>query len=105
MSDYMDLVKKEAEEFYDKASSEFAEDAENHGGKSDKPNLMKWVDETDKLSVRVEEVVSKWGHKEYLWVQSNTRNRNKHGGGDKRSNAFASFLQDVRHAVKKLSKS
>ncbi len=100
----MDLVKKEAKAFYENASQEFAEDDAQFGGKSDAPNLMKWIDESGTLTARVEEIAGTWGHKEFLWVETNTRNKAKHGGGDKRSNAFASFLQDVRHAVKKLSK-
>lgn len=104
MSDYKKKVKEEAKSFYDTASQEFGEDAGEFGGKSDAPNLLKWIDASGSLSARVEELVSKWTHKDHLWVEANTRNKPKHGGGDRASNAFVSFLQDIRQGVKKLSK-
>ena len=104
MSDYKTRIKKEASGFYEEAGKEFAEDTGEFGGKSDAPNLLKWIDASGALSARVEDIASKWSHKEHLWVESNTRNKPKHGGGDRASNAFVSFLQDVRQEVKKLSK-
>lgn len=104
MSDYRDLVKSEAKSFYEKAQAEFAEDDGDFGGESDRPNLARWIDERGDLADRVETIAAGWTHKDFLWVQTNTRNRPKKGGGDPRSNAFASFLQDVRHEIKKLAK-
>lgn len=104
MPSYKEQVRKEAKEFYTAALPEFEEDEGEFGGKSEVPNLAKWIDRTGKLSARVEEVSSKWGHKDILWVQSNTRSPSPHGGGDQRSNAFASFLQDIRQEIKKLAK-
>jgi hypothetical protein len=104
MSSYQELVKKEAKDFYEAARPEFEADSGEFGGKSSRPNLASWIDRNGKLSARVEEISAKWGHKDFLWVQNNTRSRNPHGGGDPRSNAFASFLKDVRHEVKKLAK-
>lgn len=104
MSDYKQRVKEEAKAFYEQARKEFAEDAEDHGGRSEQPNLAMWIDQKGKLSARIEEICSKWTHKDFLWVQTNTRSRPPVGGGDPRSNAFASFLQDVRHEIKKLAK-
>jgi hypothetical protein len=104
MSDYKKLVAGEARAFYEAAIKEFDADAEEFGGQSKEPNLAKWIDRTGKLTERVEGLVAKWGHKEFLWVQNNTRNRQPHGGGDPRSNAFVSFLQDLRHEIKKLRK-
>jgi hypothetical protein len=104
MESYKDQVKKEATAFYKAALAEFEDDAEEFGGKSAAPNLAKWIDRTGKLSTRAQEISAKWGHKDILWVQSNTRNPSPHGGGDPRSNAFASFLQDIRQEIKKLDK-
>ena len=104
MNSYKEQVKKEARSFYEAAISEFEEDDGEFGGKSESPNLAKWMDRTEKLSVRIREISSKWGHKDFLWVQTNTRNPSPHGGGDPRSNAFASFFQDVRREIKKLAK-
>jgi hypothetical protein len=103
MSDYRDLVKKEAKAFYDSSRSAFENDPGEFGGKSKLPNLARWIDRQEKLSSRIQEVSAKWGTKEFHWVQANTKNKNVQGG-DPRSNAFASFLQDVRHEIKKLSK-
>jgi hypothetical protein len=102
MSDYRDLVKKEAKAFYDSNRQAFEEDEGEFGGKSASPNLARWIDRTEKLATRIGELSGKWGAKEFHWVQANTRNKNPHG--DPRSNAFASFLQDVRMEVKKLAK-
>jgi len=105
MNDYQKLVKSEAKAFYDQAIREFEEDSSEFGGKSERPNLARWIDERGALTARVEEISSKWGHKDVLWVQQNTRNKPATPGGDPKGNAFASFLQDVRYEVKKLAKS
>lgn len=104
MSDYKDLVKSEAKKFYDANRAEFESDAEPHGGKSENPNFSKWLDRTGKLNKVVEASAAKWGHKDFLWVKVNTRNRDPKGGGDPRSIAFGSFYLDVLHEVKKLAK-
>jgi hypothetical protein len=101
MSDYKKLVEKEAKNFYDANRGAFAEE---FGGKSASPNLLRWIDRTGGLSERAAAITEKWTLKEFHWVQANTRNRPKRGGGDAAGNAFASFLQDLRHEVKKLSK-
>jgi hypothetical protein len=103
MSDYRDLVKKEARAFYEANRQAFDEDAGEFGGKSTSPNFARWIDRTEKLAARINELQGKWGSKEFHWVQANTRNKNPHG--DPRSNSFASLLQDVRMEIKKLAKS
>ncbi len=103
MSEYHDLVKKEAKAFYDANRAAFEGDAGEFGGKSNTPNLSRWIDKGEKLSARVGEVSAKWTPREFHWVQANTRNKNAQGG-DPRSNAYGSFLQDVRHEIKKLAK-
>lgn len=104
MSDYTDQIKKEAQALHEAVREDFASDTGEHGGASAAPNLMLWLDESGRLTARVEEIAKGWGHKDLIWVESNTRSKSKHAGGDKRSNAFASYLQDVRHAVKKIAK-
>jgi hypothetical protein len=103
MSDYRDLVKKEAQAFYDANKKAFEEDNGEFGGKSSQPNFGRWVDRTEKLATRITDIASKWGTKEFHWVQANTRNKSA-VGGDPRSNSFASLLQDVRMELKKLAK-
>lgn len=102
MSDYQDLVKKEAKAFYEAQREAYENDTEEFGGKSSSPNLFKWIDRTGKLATRVGEIMEKWGTKELHWVQANTRNKNPHG--DLRSNSFGSLLQDIRHEIKKTAK-
>lgn len=104
MNDYQKLVREEAKAFYDRVANEFDEDAGKFGGKSDTPNLSRWIDERDALTERVQEISSKWGHKDVLWVQQNTRSKAGGAGGDPRGHAFASFLKDVRQEIKKLDK-
>ena len=103
MSDYTKLVRQEAKDFFEAQHPTFLEDAEEFGGKSDRPNLLQWIDRTAALAERVGEVAEQWGLKEYNWVQTNTRSKAK-AGGDPSGNAYASFLQDVRHEIKKLAK-
>lgn len=104
MSDYQELVKTEAKTFYQAQKADFEADAEEFGAKSALPNYSKWLDRTARLNRVVEAIASKWTHKDFFWVQQNTRNRNSKGGGDPRSNAFGSFYLDVLHQVKKLAK-
>jgi hypothetical protein len=104
MSDYRELVKTEAKKFVESNRADYEADAGEHGGKSQKPNFSKWIDRTTKLNRVVEEIASKWTHKDFLWVQHNTRNWNPSGGGDPRSNAFGSLYLDVLHEIKKLLK-
>ncbi len=103
MSDYQKKIKEEAKVFYDSAQTDYAADDGEFGAKSERPNLAMWIDRQGKLADRIQEISSKWSHKEVLWVQSNTRNRSP-GGGDPQGHAFASFLKDVRHEIKKLAK-
>ena len=103
MSDYRELVKKEARAFYDNNKKAFEEDDGEFGGKSAQPNFGRWIDRTEKLATRIGEIAAKWGTKELHWVQSNTRQKSAMGG-DPRSNSFASLLQDVRMEIKKLAK-
>ena len=104
MSEYRDLARKEAKAYYEANREAFENDTEDFGGGSANRNLAKWMDRTETLSARIADVSAKWGLKEFHWVQANTRNKNTQGG-DPRSNAFASFLKDVMHEIKKLAKS
>ena len=103
MSDYRELVKKEAKAFADANRSAFEADDGESGGKSAAPSFPKWIDRTGKLSARIGEISEKWGLKEIHWVEVNTRSKNPQGG-DPRGNAFGSLLMDVMHEIKKLTK-
>jgi hypothetical protein len=103
MSDYQDLVKKEARAFYEANKGDFASDDGEFGGKSQAPNLLRWIDRTQKLAARVGELSARWTPKDHHWVQANTRNKFPEGG-DPAGNAFGSLIQDIRHEIKKLAK-
>lgn len=104
MSDYRKLVQKEALEFLKESWDQYKSDEGEFGGASSQPNLAQWIDAGEVLSTRIREIAAKWAHRDYLWVESNTRNPSREAGGDRSSKAFVSFLQDVRHEVKKLAK-
>ena len=103
MSDYADLVKKEAKAFYEENKKDFLADAGEFGGKAAQPSLMRWLDRTEKLALRAQKIAEPWGAREHRWVQTHTRTKASQGG-DPGSKAFASFLQDLRFAIKKLAK-
>ena len=103
MSDYRDLVKGEAKKFLAANRAAYLADAEEHGGKSGKPNFSKWLDRTGKLNSVVESISANWGLKDFHWVKTYTRNA-KAGGGDPKSIAFGSFYLDLLHEVKKQMK-
>ena len=104
MSDYKKLVQKEAREFLEESWEQYKADEGEFGSQSGSPNLAQWIDAGGSLSSRIGEIASKWAHRDYLWVESNTRNPSKEAGGDRSSKAFVSFLQDVRYEIKKLAK-
>ena len=104
MSDYKKLIQKEAREFLEESWDQYKADEGEFGGKSGLPNLAQWIDSAGTLSSRIGEIASKWTHRDYIWVETNTRNRSKDAGGDRSSKAYVSFLQDVRHEIKKLAK-
>jgi hypothetical protein len=103
MNDYQKLVRDEAKAFLEQATADYEGDDGEFGARSSAPNFSKWMDSQGQLVARIETVSARWGHKECLWVQQNTRNKSP-GGGDPKSRAFASLLQDVRQEVKKLVK-
>ena len=103
MSDYQVLVKGEAKKFFERNWKEYDGDVGEHGGKSGKPNFSRWLDHTARLNPVITDIVGKWTHKDFLWVQHSSRNWNPKGG-DPRSTAYGTLYLDVLHEVKKLSK-
>ena len=80
MSDYRDQIKKEAKAFYEAAVAEFEQDESEFGGRSDAPNLAKWIDRTEKLSTRVQGISAKWGHKDHVVPKGKVGRRSKTRG-------------------------
>ena len=103
MANYRDSVRSEAKPFFEQYHPEFLDDDGEYGAKSERANFVKWVDRTEKLNKVVSDAVSKWGLKEFQWVQSNTKNPSP-AGGDPRSRCFGSYYSDILHELKKLKK-
>ena len=102
MSDYQKMVREEAKEAYPGIKEAFEADKDEHGGASDSPNLLKWLDRTRKLFERVDEVSKGWGRAEVEMVKSNSRNAVPYG--DPKESAYFAYYKDVVHEVKKLYK-
>ena len=102
MSDYKKMVQDEAKSFYDEVQPVFQKDSEEHGGKSDIPNLSKWVDKTRKLFNRLDEVKKGWSRLEAEMVKQNSRNAVPYG--DPKESAYFAYYKDIMHEVKKLNK-
>ncbi|MGE3166474.1 MAG: hypothetical protein AB7O52_16360 [Planctomycetota bacterium] len=102
MNDYQKMVKQEAQSFYDEAMPQFQEDAGEHGGRSDKPNLTLWLDRTRRLFERLDGIAKGWGRAESAMV--NQSSRNSVSFGDPKESAYFAFYKDVLAELKKLRK-
>ena len=102
MSDYQNMVREEAKQFYDDTIGKFEADSEEHGGKSDSPNLPKWLDRTRALFDRVDELSKNWTRADVEMVKSNSRNAVPYG--DPKESAYFAFYKDLIHELKKLKK-
>lgn len=102
MSEYKKRVAEEARTFHEKIREEFAADSGEHGGKSDRPNLSKWLDENRKLFTHLDETTKDWGKGEIEEVKAGTRNFLAYG--DPKQNAYFAFHKDVLAELKKRAK-
>ena len=102
MSDYKNLVADEARCFYKGVKDEFAGDSGEHGGKSERPNLSKWLDANRKLFTHLDETTKDWGRGEVDQVKAGSRNFVAYG--DPKQNAYFAMHKDVLAELKKLAK-
>lgn len=102
MGEYKKLVAEESKCFFEGVKEEFAADAGEHGGKSDRPNLAKWLDENKKLFTYLDETTQKWGRAEVDQVKISSRNFVSYG--DSKQNAYFALHKDMLAELKKLSK-
>lgn len=102
MSDYKNMVRNAAKEFGKSELANFADDAEEFGGKSEAPNLGKWLDRTRKLFEHIDGVSKSWTRADATMVQQSSRNSVTYG--DPKQAAYFAFYEDVLHEVKKLHK-
>ena len=103
MSDYKKMVCEEAKSFFGDHFPTFESDAEEHGGKSTKPNLSKWLDRTRHLVERLDEVSKDWSRAEIESIKQSSRNSVSYGGS--RESAYFAYYKDLLHELKKLQKS
>ena len=102
MSVYRETVLTEAKSLFGEVSSLFEDDGGEHGGKSGRPNLSKWIDGNRKLFERLDEVKKGWTRMDAdLIIQSS---RNSVPYGDPKESAYFAFYKDIMHEVKKLNK-
>lgn len=102
MNDYQKMVREEAQSFYEEAGPQFQEDAGEHGGRSEKPNLTLWLDRTRRLFDRLDVTCKNWGRAESTMV--NQSSRNSVTFGDPKESAYFAFYKDVVAELKKLRK-
>ena len=100
MSPYQEMVRDESKSFLKGNIEEFEEDSGDHGGKSAVPNLSRWIDTTGRLTKRLEEISARWGKKDIL--QINNESRNKTPWGDPKSSAFSALYKDILFEIKKV---
>lgn len=102
MGEYHDMVQKEAEAFLSARYDEYLADEGEHGGKSGKPNLSRWIDRTGHLADTVRKLSEKWTRRDWTWI--NESSRHKTPWGDPKSSAFAALYQDILREAKRIRK-
>jgi len=99
---YKKMVATEAQEFLDKLGGEFQDDAGDHGGKSETPNLSRWLDRTRRLFEHLDVVTKSWKRAEIETVRNASRNSVAYG--DPKEAAYFAYYKDIVAEVKKRSK-
>ncbi len=102
MEKYHDLVHAEARTFFDQNAARFLDDSSEHGGKSDRPNVARWLDLNGLLARHVEKKAQAWAKKDVLLINENSRHRVPFG--DPHDSAYGAFYKDILLELKKLLK-
>ncbi len=102
MNKYRKQVKEEADAFLKEINEPFSADGNENGGKSERPNLALWLDKNGLLAQYVEKKAEKWGKKDLLWINENSRNNTPYG--DPRDSAYRAYYKDMLFELKKLMK-
>ena len=97
-----DLVLAEARAFFGEISARFNDDAHEHGGKSNQPNLARWLDLNGLLARHVEKKAKAWTKKDVLLINDNSRHRVPYG--DPHDSAYGALYKDILLELKKLMK-
>ncbi len=99
---YKKMVATEAQEFLTQLGGGFQEASDEHGGKSDSPNLSLWLDRTRKLFDHIDVATKDWTRGEIDTVRNSSRNCVAYG--DPKQAAYFAFYSDVILEVKKRAK-
>ena len=102
MSEYQKMVRNEAKTFYKSVQPTYADDDGEFGGKSEQPNLSKWLDRTRKLFEHLDSVSKSWGRADAEMI--NTESRNSVTYGNPKESAYFAFYKDILRELKKLRK-
>ncbi len=102
MNDYRKMVRQGGKEFFEKIDAEFQKDEEEFGGKTDSPNLSKWLDRTRKLFDHLDGIKTGWNRTDAELVNQNSRNSVPYG--DPKESAYFAYYKDLLRELKRLQK-
>ena len=102
MKNYRNWVKEAGKRFVDQVVEEFNQDAGEHGGASDQPDFVAWLDVHDKLVAHATEVGESWSLADVHFVNSNSPN--KEDQAVSKSQAIDAFVRDLSRVVKQIWK-
>ncbi len=102
MKNYQKFMTDQARAFYEAQAGKFEKDKKAPGGASDKPDFVKWLDQTGSLVAHAQQVSADWDKRTILSVAGQTRHKSQFGGAQEK--AVEGFFQDLMHEVKRLHK-
>ena len=101
-SGYKKLVAEQAKILIENISTDFEDDADEHGGGSERPNLAKWLDRTNKLHAQLTELSKGWNRAQVEEI--NNSSRNSVAFGDPKESAQFALLKDILREIKRQRK-
>lgn len=102
MKNYKQWVKEQGSRFIESVRAEYDADSGSHGGGSDDPDFLDWVDDHDHLVQYATEVGESWSLAEINFVNSNSPNREDQAVS--KHQAVDAFVRDISRVVKQLWK-
>ena len=97
MKNYRAWVKDEGRRFIAAVQDDFGADAEEHGGKSGRPNLLRWAEERGQLVEHAQEIAKSWSLTDVQFVNSNSPSRAQQAVG--KGQALDAFVRDLARVV------
>lgn len=102
MKNYKAWVKDEGRRFIAAVRGDFDADSGEHGGASDRPNLVRWAEERGRLVAHAQEIATRWSLGDVQFVNSNSPSREPQAVG--KGQALDAFVRDLARVVKQASK-